>query len=298
MKTPCLFMLLLATLAPAARGESRLSNELVQVTWQYGEHGPAAGELLCRATGQKIALKGELFSLVLQDGTCLRASEMKAVGKAAAPLIVKPGARDSPEIAGQASLRRFDQRPTAICTLGGRAILRDLRLVVTFASKSRPDLSRKRGRSPSEKSCSLIFLWPPLVAAVRSTGRRSSRTLLSLPSSIRCRSTAVKSATSAVSCLGAAALAIGEPLEVSSVIGFVSKGQLRREFLAYLERERAHPYRPFLNYNTWYDLGYFSRYDVAAAIGVIKTFGEELVEKAAKRKWISFLLDDGWDGCC
>ena len=54
---------------------------------------------------------------------------------------------------------------------------------------------------------------------------------------------------------------------------------MRREFLAYLERERAHPYRPFLNYNTWYDIGYFSRFDAAAAIDVITAFGEELVEE-------------------
>ena len=54
---------------------------------------------------------------------------------------------------------------------------------------------------------------------------------------------------------------------------------MRRGFLAYLERERAHPYRPFLNYNTWYDIGYFSRFDAAAAIDVINAFGEELVVK-------------------
>ena len=92
------------------------------------------------------------------------------------------------------------------------------------------------------------------------------------------------------------ALTAGEPFQVSSVIGFVAKGQLRREFLAYLERERAHPYRPFLNYNTWYDIGYFSRFDAAAAIDVITAFGEELVKKR-KTQIDSFLLDDGWDDC-
>jgi len=30
---------------------------------------------------------------------------------------------------------------------------------------------------------------------------------------------------------------------------------MRRDFLAYLELERAHPYRTFLHYNTWYDIG-------------------------------------------
>ena len=36
----------------------------------------------------------------------------------------------------------------------------------------------------------------------------------------------------------------GETLVQSAVIGVVPRGQLRRGFLAYVERERAHPYRP------------------------------------------------------
>src|SRR5208282_1527747 len=92
MKLMCVFMLLLTALVPAARGELKLSNEFVQATWQSGGHGPTAGELLCRATGQTIALKGELFSLVLQDGTYVNASEMKTIGESTAPLIAQPGA--------------------------------------------------------------------------------------------------------------------------------------------------------------------------------------------------------------
>jgi hypothetical protein len=84
------------------------------------------------------------------------------------------------------------------------------------------------------------------------------------------------------------------PVIYSSVIGAVDAGQLRRGFLAYLERERAHPYRPFLHYNSWYDIGYFSRYDEAAALRVIAAVGEEL----HRRRGVtldSFLFDDGWD---
>src|SRR5690606_17257376 len=33
------------------------------------------------------------------------------------------------------------------------------------------------------------------------------------------------------------------PVSVSSVIGIARPGQMRRDFLAYVERERAHPYR-------------------------------------------------------
>jgi hypothetical protein len=69
---------------------------------------------------------------------------------------------------------------------------------------------------------------------------------------------------------------------------------MRRDFLAYLERERAHPYRTFLHYNSWYDLGYFTPYSATDAVDRINAFGRELTEKRGV-KLDSFLFDDGWD---
>jgi hypothetical protein len=43
----------------------------------------------------------------------------------------------------------------------------------------------------------------------------------------------------------------GTTLTVSSVIGVARAGQMRRDFLAYIERERARPYHSFLHYNSW-----------------------------------------------
>jgi hypothetical protein len=80
----------------------------------------------------------------------------------------------------------------------------------------------------------------------------------------------------------------------SSVIGISPAGQIRRAFLNYVERERAHPYRPFLHYNSWYDIGFGQPYEQAAALDVIHAFGEELSSKRAV-KLDSFLFDDGWD---
>ena len=89
-------------------------------------------------------------------------------------------------------------------------------------------------------------------------------------------------------------LKAGQSVTYSSVVGVTAGGQLRRGFLHYVERERAHPYRTFLNYNSWYDLGYFSRYDEAAALNVINAFGAELTRKRGVPV-ASFLFDDGWD---
>ena len=100
----------------------------------------------------------------------------------------------------------------------------------------------------------------------------------------------------AVRCGLARALPIKEGLTFacSSVLGIVPRGQMRRGFLHYLERERAHPYRPFLHYNSWYDIGFFKPFSEADCLGVIEAFGRNLVEKRGV-KMDSFLFDDGWD---
>jgi hypothetical protein len=89
-------------------------------------------------------------------------------------------------------------------------------------------------------------------------------------------------------------LRAGQSITYSSVIGVARAGQMRRDFLTYVERERAHPYRTFLHYNSWYDLGYFTPYDQAGALDRVNLFGHELTQKRGV-KLDSFLFDDGWD---
>jgi len=89
-------------------------------------------------------------------------------------------------------------------------------------------------------------------------------------------------------------LKAGASVTYSSVIGVAHAGQMRRDFLAYLERERAHPYRTFLHYNSWYDLGYFTPYDEAGALDRVNAFGRELHDKRGVTL-DSYLFDDGWD---
>jgi hypothetical protein len=89
-------------------------------------------------------------------------------------------------------------------------------------------------------------------------------------------------------------LEAGNSVTYSSVVGVAAPGQMRRDFLAYVENERAHPYRTFLHYNTWYDLGYGERYDEAGALDRVHKFGEDLVRQRGVTL-DSFLFDDGWD---
>ena len=85
------------------------------------------------------------------------------------------------------------------------------------------------------------------------------------------------------------------PFKVSAVLGASNPGQLRRTFQqSYINEERARPYAPFLNYNTWYDIGYFDPYNEKQAMEVVKLYGEELVKKRGA-VIDSFMFDDGWD---
>ena len=89
-------------------------------------------------------------------------------------------------------------------------------------------------------------------------------------------------------------LAAGQSITYSSVIGSARPTQLRRDFLAYIELERAHPYRTFLHYNSWYDIGYGKPFAAADVLDRMNAFGTELVLKRHVTM-DSFLLDDGWD---
>jgi len=90
-------------------------------------------------------------------------------------------------------------------------------------------------------------------------------------------------------------LSPGERFVLSCVIGVVPQGQLRRGFLYYIERQRVHPYRPFLHYNSWYDIGYGAeKIREHQFLKVIELFGKELIQRR-KVSMDSFVLDDGWD---
>lgn len=89
---------------------------------------------------------------------------------------------------------------------------------------------------------------------------------------------------------------------VATGIGAYPAGQMRRAFLYYLERERAHPYRQYWHYNSWYDLNItcnnnpdpMKRMNEAQCLEVIRAFGSELYEKRGVGL-DGFVWDDGWD---
>jgi len=282
---------LLAILCKVSAGTVQLQNDRVLATWNTHGNMLWPGTLEDRQTKQKIEMQGELFCIVLADGAFVHAADFQLVGPVQTlPLPVNPGAsRFSERLPGQqltAELVSADGK----LRVTWRAVLRDgsryVRQILSFqAVQSAVPVN------------GILFLDTPLANA-KPTGMVEGSPValdnaffgVEHPLSIN------RGEMGCVRCFlpRGTALPAGESYEGSLVIGFVDQGQLRRDFLRYLERERAHPYRPFLHYNSWYDIGYFSKFDEQAALRVINTFGEELVHKRGV-KLDSFLFDDGWD---
>ncbi len=90
-------------------------------------------------------------------------------------------------------------------------------------------------------------------------------------------------------------LKAGDSFTATSVIGVTSPGQSRRGFQYYIERERIHPYRQFLHYNSWYDIAYQGHHmNEKQCVGVINLLGQKLASERGV-KIDSFVFDDGWD---
>lgn len=97
-------------------------------------------------------------------------------------------------------------------------------------------------------------------------------------------------------------LAKGQKWEVSSVVGLLAPQQTRRSFLAYSERERAVPYRPFVHYNDWYEVGIvrhdnkdpLKRTTEKISLDIINKWNREMFQKRRMRV-DAFVIDDGWD---
>jgi len=234
---------------------------------------------------------GEAFSLQLQDGHVIAASQMKMVAVPREELLApKPDASSAAErIQGRRLCADLSTEDDSLA-VHWCAILRDgtnyLRQEVTLEAGTQPVQlaevrmfefvcpdARVEGTVPGSPMVAGNFFFGfefPLAKNAVQGGRATATLTRELP------------------------LEAGQSITYSSVVGVAAPGQMRRDFLAYIEHERAHPYRTFLHYNTWYDLGYGERFDETGALDRVHAFGEELVRRRGVTM-DSFLFDDGWD---
>ncbi len=284
-------------------GHILLHNNVLDCTW-FIEDGhlrpiyimdkqgppPSQKEVVGKQDAPAPGRERECFQLLMADGQTLKASGLKVVsGPDIDNLRPDPKAQRFVAREGGKQVRMTLATPDDNLTIQWRAELRNgsnyVRQYVSLLPKNtNVDLReivlvQKAGEvagtldgSPITSLDMFFFAFEHPLSKVRTVG---SERQCSLPCSTP--------------------LKVGEEHVFSSVMGVAPRGQLRRAFLYYVERERAQPYRPFLHYNSWYDLGYgLGKILEPDALKVIDLFGQELIDK---RKVVmdSFVPDDGWD---
>lgn len=85
------------------------------------------------------------------------------------------------------------------------------------------------------------------------------------------------------------------PVTYTTYFGtFEASNQLRRSFNEFINAMRPRPYRPYLHYNSWMDIGFFTTYTEQDVLKRMDSYANELIKKRGV-KLDGFLLDDGWD---
>lgn len=268
-----------------------LGNSVIEADWEISP----VGLRILRVSDQRTrrALEGPkaAFSLKIAGGSQAVSSAMRLMGtpkiQDLAPL--PQASRFSERLAGHAITASFEDVQHGL-RVDWRAVLRG----GSHYIRQEVELSSLRPRVPITEIAMLDFDAPgaQVVGTVRGSPIAAGDWFMGFEHPLS--SSSVEGGRARCTLARQLPLEQGRSATYSSVIGVAASGQPRRDFQRYIERERAHPYRTFLHYNSWYDLGYFTPYDQGAAVEVIRAFGRELHEK---RNVVldSFLFDDGWD---
>ena len=275
----------------STQGSVTLRNAAVSGRWRVSAGRFIAVDFEDRHGNRTLTLPPGAFALTLGDGRVIGADAMRVIrGPVAARLAPDPRAsRLAERSAGQQVTVVLESAAPAL-RVTWRALLRDgshyLRQTVTIEAKTQ-DVA-----IAGVRLFDLDAAGSRVVGTVKGSPVVSGNLFLGFEHPL---SEARVDGTHVVAAIARGVpVRPGTPVTYSSVIGVVRSGQLRRDFLRYVERERAHPYRTFLHYNSWYDLGYFSQYDEAGALDRIAAFGEQLhVRRGVTLD--SYLFDDGWD---
>ncbi len=277
--------------ATATADRLSLSNGVIAVDWRITDGHVSSGAWTDVAGKRPLPAMGEPFVLTLAGGRTIPASALTVTG---APVIEDltphPGApRFADRVAGKQIVIRLSS-PEIAGPIVWRAVLRE------HASYWRQQLVIGPLTAPLPLTATTMISARAANARVAGTVQGSPVVAGDAFLGFEHPMSVCRVVDDAITCElpRTVPVASGQSLDVSAVAGIAAPGQLRRGFLAYLEDERVHPYRPFLHYNSWYDLGYFTPYTEKDALEVIDAFGRELVERRGV-KLSSFLFDDGWD---
>jgi hypothetical protein len=280
-----------ASAVTCGRGGIIISNEALRVEWQLGPSGLRIKSAEDEQTRKLLEFRGELFEVKIADERTYAASAFVPVSEARIKKLAGRASGNAVEVPMQSSDGRLRVLWRAIARKNANYIRQEIEITI---GKESCVIQQIRwldepiaGAIPqgqvdgSPLTAGTFFMGcedPHALNQADATGSRPG----SVPS---------------VSCLVRPDLRLheGERLKLSFVLGVVPEGQLRRGFLCYLEHERAHPYRPFLHYNSWYDIAWdpfaLNETNCLEAIGLI---GERLTRTHGV-VMDAMVFDDGWD---
>ena len=287
-----LFVAHAASAVQAARqGDTlTLSNEAISASWSIRGGELRWQSLGNRFTNETFPLDGSPFALVPKEGPVLTTSSFKISGQPELESIPASAhsSRAADQVPGQQI--RVELEDASGVRITWKAILRQ------GSHYLREELTIHAGRQPLPLA--QIVLVDSVIPGSKSSGqvKGSPVTAPAFFAGFEHPLSECRVRADRASCWLSRELPVrsGQAVTYSAVFGATHPGQMRRDFLAYLELERAHPYRTFLHYNSWYDLGYFDRYNDQSAASVVTAFGEQLTRQRGV-KLDSFLFDDGWD---
>ncbi len=283
--------------------EFHLGNSVLDAAYTY-DNGTLRLKGVTSGKDQIVAEGGDLFTIRLKDGRILRSSDMQTSIPASADLAADPKAFKAALRHPGKALSATMTSPDGNLSIQWRAVLRDgsayLRHELSISAQAPTEIAEITALqcSPAESqslsvpgntSGSLVLGTHAFFAletpAARNEIRRTETGTLVEGKWIR-----------------RAPLQPGRKWEVSSVIGLLAPGQERRSFLAYFERERAVPHRPFIHYNSWYELNVFrndnmdpmKRLTEAQTLEVLNAWYEKFYQKR-NMHLDAFVWDDGWD---
>lgn len=300
--------------AACSATDATLQNNAIAMRWTFADGRLKLDRMSYQGGSQTLSLAGsEAFTLVLGQTPdprkrTLAASQMKL---AARPELkrLKPDPRAvrlGDRFGGWELAARLTNAAPPFEVLW-RVVLRDganyIRQELTLRAQGEPveldEVVLLEMRVPGAEVAGRVD-GSPVVAEGMFFGveHPASRSAIAAPDTVRCSYPYHNSVTPA------------EPLTLSSVSGVFPPGQRRRGFLHYVERERAHPFRPFLHHNNgeqvgedYWELIRLKKTAEAAALRagqeqgwrvLIDRIGRELVERRGV-ELDAFVHDYEWD---
>ena len=273
-----------------------ISNSVLCASWRVGDAG-LKPEFFRDAVGQRqITFTAEAFEIVLTNGECYAASGFRRDGPVRlSKLTPDPkAARLAARVPGrqvEIPLRSADERLRvvwrAVLHDGGNYVRQEIEAAAPRADCEIGEIVWLRQDIPDAQPVGRVD-GSPVVAGSFFFGSEDPHSLNQVMLAGRAGPIVCRIPRNAV-------LKRGETMTQSFVFGVAPAGQMRRAFLYYVEHERAHPYRPYLHYNSWYDTAWSPfALNETNCLEAIRLCGDRLI-KPHGVIMDGMVFDDGWD---